>query len=71
MFLFSLLGDQQPIRRIMLRERKWVDPGPAHPIQRHVEDRIEAGCGLVTFLGGLGRRCVDKLEVGTRMLFRA
>ena len=56
----QLLGNQQPVGRVVFAQREGVDPADAPPIpQGSAGDRLDAGGGLVALLGGLGEQLHD------------
>ncbi len=51
----ELLRDQQPIRSVVRAERKWPDAAGRFPFRQAAPQiALDAGGGLVAFLGGLG-----------------
>ena len=56
----QLLGDQQPVRRVVLAEREVVDAASSLPFGKAAPQiALDAGRGLVALLGGLGEQLHD------------
>ena len=56
----ELLGDQRPVRCVPLAQREGVDPAVSLPFSKAASEVVlQAGCGLVALLGGLGEQLQD------------
>ena len=61
----QFLGDQQPVRRVVLAEREVVDAAVRFPFgQTASKIALDAAGGLVTLLGSLGEQLHDDRRDG-------
>ena len=61
----QLLGDQQPVRRVLLAEREVIDAAPRFPFgQAASQIALDTAGGLVTILGRLGEQLHDDRRDG-------
>ena len=60
----KLLGDQQPVRRVVLAQREIVDAALALPVgQATSQVTLETGGALVALVGALGEQLHDDCEI--------
>ena len=66
----QLLGDQQPVWRVVFAKRKLVDAALSFPFGKAAPKiTLDAGGSLVSLLGGLGEQLHDDCETGAGIFF--